>query len=160
MNKVLRYTSVCLLAANCMASLSASEFASFEERFKEFDGYMTQRGSVVSVMFPIDKIYQGSTTYMQEGSQTIMSALETLIQESDGKVYLKGLLNQENDNIVFATSALYAQIINLSEYLLASTPDISYSPVTVDAYYKNDNYGIWKIYPQAETFVNVDLVID
>ena len=149
-----------MTATFSQAMLSADEFASFQVAFSESDAYMTQVGDIVSILIPINRLFEGSTTYLTENANTITEPLEALIRQSDGKVYLKGVLNQDNENIVFATSALYAQVSNLSDYLLSSTPDISYSPVTVSAYYKNKNYGLWKIYPQEETFVNVDLVID
>jgi len=160
MNKIFLTLCGLMTATFSQAMLKADEFASFQAIFSENDAYMTQTGDIVSILIPINRLYEGSTTYLTEDSDMITAPLEALIRQSDGKVYLQGLLNQDNKNLVFATSALYAQVSNLSDFLLSSTPDISYSPVTVSSYYKNKNYGLWKIYPQVETFINIDFVID
>lgn len=160
MNKVLLYTFFCLSAVKSHALLSPAQLASFQEDFNKQGGYMVQHGSIVTVMLPIEQLYQGNTTYMVEDAGKVTGLLEELISQSDGKVYLQGTLDQGSKDIVFETSALYAQVSNLSEFLLTAIPDISYSPVTVNAYYRNDNYGIWKIFPEARTFINIELVID
>ena len=160
MNKIFLTLCGAMSISFSHAMLSAEEFASFQSTFSENDAYMTQIGDIVSVLIPVNRLYEGSTTYLVDNADSITAPLEALIRQSDGKVYLKGLLNQDNQDLVFATSALYAQVSNLSDFLLSSTPDISYSPVTVNSYYKNKNYGLWKIYPRVETFINVDLVID
>ena len=160
MNKIFLMVCGLLVATYSQAMLPDDDFNSFQASFSDRNSYMTQRGDIVSILIPINQLYEGSTTYLSEDAGEITRLLEMLIRQSDGKVYLKGLLNQDSEDLVFATSALYAQVSSLSDYLLSSTPDISYSPVTVSSYYKNKKYGIWKIYPQVETFVNVDLVID
>jgi len=140
--------------------MSADQFGQFQKRFDDYNAYMTQAGSRINVMMPIRLLYQGNTTYLAENAVEIGDLLEDLIRLSSGKVYLKGSINVAKPDLVFQTSSLYAQVSHLSEFLLATLEDVSYSPVTVSQYVKNNSYAIWDVYPNDETFVNVELTID
>jgi hypothetical protein len=160
MSKVIVYGSMLLSMITSYAGMTADELGYYQDLLKENSGYITQRGDFVNITIPIAELYEAKTTYMTAGSRQLTSVLEVLIKQSTGKVYLNGRLNEDQDDLVFATSALYAQVSHLSEYLLSSLSDISYAPVRVEAYHKDENYGIWMIYPRVETFVNLGLVID
>lgn len=140
--------------------LTGNQALGYQSALDRHQGYLTQNGNEVTVLLPIESLYQQQTTYMAEGAIEVADILESLIRQSSGRVYLKGLLNEAQPDIVFATSALYAQVSHLSEYLLKSVSGISYSPVTVSEYQKNANYRIWEMFPEAETFVSLSLVID
>lgn len=147
-------------AAMTYGMLTGNQVLGYQEALDRHQGYLTQNGNEVAVLLPISSLYQQQTTYMADDAIAVAEILESLIRQSSGRVYLKGLLNEAQPDIVFATSALYAQVSHLSEYLLKSVAGISYSPVTVSEYQKNTNYRIWEKFPQAETFVLLSLVVD
>jgi len=153
-------SGILILTSMSMAMLSEGEKQGYENAISEQNGYLTQNGNEVVVMIPVEELYQDKTTYLAEGADGITTILESLIKRSSGRVYLRGLLNEAQPNYVFATSALYAQVSNLSEYLLKSVSGVSYSPVTVEGYQKNNNYKIWERFPNSETFVSLSLVVD
>lgn len=159
MNRFVLYSAFCATYLT-NAILSPQELSYYQNVLPKDDIYVTQNGSNVNVMIPITRLYQQQTTYMAEQSARITEVLEELIGRSSGRVYLEGILSAETEGLDFATSALYAQVSHLSEFLLGSLSGISYSPVTVDHYVRNDNYGIWEIFPDDVTFVNLGLVVD
>lgn len=159
MNKLFCYTAL-FSAVLSGAGLTPQQLSYYQGVLPDGDVYITQKGNNVNVMIPVSRLYQQQTTYMADDADRVTAVLEELISQSSGKVYLEGILNGDQAGLVFSTSALYAQVSHLSEYLLGSLKGISYAPVTVDHYQRNDNYGIWDIFPQDETFVNLGLVVD
>jgi hypothetical protein len=159
MNKLMCYAALCS-AVLSGAGLTPQQLSYYQGVLPRGDVYITQKGNNVNVMIPVNRLYQQQTTYMASDSGVLTAVLEELISQSSGKVYLEGILSEDQTGLVFATSALYAQVSHLSEYLLGSLTGISYAPVTVEHYQRNDNYGVWEIFPEDDTFVNLGLVID
>ncbi len=159
MNRLFYYAAVCS-AVLSGAGLSEGELSYYQKLLSSDDAYITQNGNNVNIMIPVNRLYQMQTTYFAASASEVTSVLEDLIVRSNGKVYLQGILNEDQKSLGFATSALYAQVSHLSEFLLGSLSAISYAPVTVELYQKNDNYGIWSIFSEDETFVNLGLVVD
>ena len=159
MNKLICYAALCS-AVLSGAGLTPQQLSYYQGVLPSGDVYITQKGNNLNVMIPVSRLYQQQTTYMASDSGMLTTVLEELISQSSGKVYLEGILNEDQTGLVFATSALYAQVSHLSEYLLGSLTGISYAPVTVEHYQRNDNYGVWEIFPEDNTFVNLGLVID
>lgn len=149
-----------MLASFSSAIMSPSELQGYRHQLKGANGYITSNGRHINIMLPLNVLYQGKTLYFAENAKDIAKTLESLIEKSDGKVHLQGLLNKNVENLSFQTSAVYAQVSHLSEYLLANTTDVSYAPIVVNSYEKNRNYGIWKIYPSEEVFLNLSLMVD
>lgn len=142
------------------AIMSEEEILSYQAALSAGDAYITSNGEVINIMLPLDVLYQGQTIYFEEKATAIVDALEQLVVRSNGRVQLQGLVNQERQNHTIVSSAVYAQVSHLSEHLLSKIPEISYAPITVKAYEKNRNHGIWRIYPEDETFLSVTLIID
>lgn len=154
------YSLALLACVFTKAMLSPQAFTAYQEAFREANGYLVQNGDQVSVLIPVSVLYEKQTTYMKPKAEAVTKVLSQLIQASDGKVKLTGLLDRSRKDLVFAQSALYGQIAHLSEYLLQQVSDVSYAPVTVDAYLKNKNYRIWDIYPHEDVFVSISLRVD
>lgn len=142
------------------AVLSDSELSDYQFRLNSSRGYITANGYYVNVLIPISELYQGKTTYFAQTSREATKLFEELISRSSGRIALQGLINDNAVDLNFNKSSLYAQVAHLSEYLLANTTDVSYAPVIVDAYEKNNNYGIWKLFPEDKVFLNLSLIID
>lgn len=151
---------LCLLPFLSLAVITDTEVARYQSMLHPCRGYVTHNGNVVNVMLPIESLYQGQTVYFQEKAATAVEALAVLVERSNGRVHLQGLVNKDNQDLTFDSSAVYAQVSHLSEHLLAKGTEISYAPITVHAYEKNKMYGIWKIYPEDEIFLSMTLIID
>lgn len=155
-----RMCGLILMVMFSQAVIKPSELDGFRARLKQSNAYITANGDYVNIMMPLSQLYQGKTLYFTKQATEVAAVLGEIISTSDGKVHLQGLLNQNIENLSFQTSSVYAQVSHLSEYLLSNTLDVSYAPIVVNAYEKNKNYGIWKIYPTEEVFLNIKLRVD
>lgn len=160
MTKRIVLAGVAFISIFSNAMMSNSELLGYQESLAKNRAYITSNGHYVNVMIPINELYLGKTTYLTDSANHVGNVFTKLIARSSGKIALQGLVNSGDSDINFNTSAVYAQVSHLSEYLFSNTTDISYAPVVVNVYEKNNNYGIWKIYPDDETFLNLTLIID
>lgn len=152
-----------LLLGTCLLShalITQSEVSRYQLSLRGNRAYVTANGDQLNILIPMKELYDGQTTYLAKGADNVVKIFTELIAKSSGRIALQGLLNENVSNMNFNKSAVYAQVTHLSEYLLTTSQDVSYSPVVVNAYQKNHNYGIWKIYPEDEIFLNLSLIID
>lgn len=160
MNNRMVMAGLAFCSALSSAYISKEELSEYQHSLRNSKAYLTSNGHNVSVMIPMSELYLGKTTYLTKNAPPVTKVFADLISRSSGRISLQGLLNANTENMSFNKSAVYAQVSHLSEYLLSQTTDVSYAPVVVNAYEKNNNYGIWKIYPDDEIFLNLSLIID
>ncbi|MDC3181200.1 hypothetical protein OAT84_03585 [Gammaproteobacteria bacterium] len=147
-----------LLAALSFAQVNISRI---EERLSRFNVYLTKNGDEVTIVMPIESIFSGQTTFVQDESGPLIEALVGLIAQSKGMVQLEAMVvPTEGVEQALNSSIAYTQVVELSKVLLQGGGQISYAPLTVKLQPRNDSYGFWKRYQRENTFIQMSLSID
>lgn len=151
---------LCLLLTSMINAFSEAEKQLYQAQLSPYRVYIVKSGSKIRLLIPQESVFQGETSYFEEGSEALTNILSDLIARSQGKVEMSGLMNETNFQDSLKASALYEQVSTLSKRLLAQSTSVSYAPVIVNSYKKNDRYGIWEIYPDTDTFIRLQLNVD
>ena len=156
-----RFLTVLMIVCSSFAyAVDKAVIQSFEKKLKRQSVHMVENGREYSLYIPIDEVYFEQTSYLTEGSEFLIKNIEGLVKISTGQIMLQGLYDQNSDSGSFNSSALYSQVAHFSSFLLKSNEDVSYSPITVKGYERNDNYGFWSLYPSTSRFIRLSLYID
>ena len=136
------------------------EFVRFKRVFENFGSHLIKNSSEVDLYVPVNKLYFEQTTYLTDGSDSLINAIESMVKQSSGQIVLTGLISESDSMRSFSSSALYSQVAHFSSFLLKKDKDVSYSPITIERYERNDSYRFWDIFPETDRFIRLSLIVD
>ena len=141
-------------------AIQRQEVINLQAEFAPYEVYITSTGQNVNLLIPVNVLFEGETTYTTDLTAPLVELISLLILRSKGKVFMEGVLTNQSAENTINTSALYMQVSSFAKLLLSRDSGVSYAPIKMKKYDKNPKYGIWKLYPKSETFINLNLNID
>ena len=150
----------CICIASMSVGISSEAVQNYQDQLIPYKVYITKTGSNINLLIPVNSLFYGATVYYVDESPALIGLMSELISRSQGEVFMSGVLTDLDAKDSVNTSALYEQVTSLSKKLLDQHSGVSYSPIKIKVYEKNEKYGIWKIYPDTETFISLSLNID
>lgn len=141
-------------------AVSDADVQKIQESVEEHDVYITKNGSEMNVLIPVSSVFEAETTYYQKKSKALLGEISKVLDVCDGRVHMQGIVRHNDMDESVHVSALYMQVKALSDLFFKQHTGISYAPITMKSYEKNDKYGIWRIYPEHERFIQLTVNID
>ncbi|UTC24405.1 hypothetical protein MMH89_04125 [Candidatus Comchoanobacter bicostacola] len=149
-----------LIVASLCCSLSfAANLGALKASAASNSSYVVQNGSQVVVTIPLSVLFDGNTNFFRPSARGLVDQLASVISSSQGSVELEAAIVKGQDTSLEGSTA-YSQVVELSRILLQSGAEVSYAPLTVKSYKRNDDYGFWKGYPNEDRFVMVGFSVD